>query len=339
VPAQSHDSEKDLDVVCIGSAIVDVIASADEAFLERHGMVKGSMGLLFDEDVVRALYDDMPSAIETSGGSAANTAAGLASLGSRAGFIGKVADDLVGEVFSHDLRATGVEFDPLAPGSAADGPPTARCLILVTADAERTMNTFLGVSALLGPDDIDGDLVARAQVIYTEGYLWDPPDAKKAIVKAMETARASGGRSALSLSDPFCVDRHREEFVELIDHHVDVLFANESEIISLYQVGSFDEAAAKVAGHCEIAALTRGAAGATVITAEGRVDVGAAAVERVVDTTGAGDLFAAGFLHGLTHGATMEGCARLGARAAAECIGHIGPRPEVSLADLVAQLD
>ena len=329
-------SEKNLDVVCIGSAIVDVIARADEAFLDRHGMVKGSMGLLFDEDVVQALYDDMPPALETSGGSAANTAAGLASLGSGVGFIGKVADDLLGEVFTHDLRATGVEFEPLMPGSAADGPATARCLILVTADAERTMNTFLGISALIGPDDIDADLVARAAVVYSEGYLWDPPDAKKAIVKAMETARATGGRSSFSLSDPFCVDRHRDEFLELIANHVDVLFANESEITSLYQVDSFDEAAERVAGHCEIAALTRGAAGATVITADGgRIDVDAAPVARVVDTTGAGDLFAAGFLHGLTRGLPHEESARIAALAAAECIAHVGPRPEVSLAELV----
>jgi sugar/nucleoside kinase (ribokinase family) len=331
-------SEKNLDVVCIGSAIVDVIAQSDEAFLDRHGMVKGSMGLLFDEDKVHALYGDMPAAVETSGGSAANTAAGLASLGSRVGFVGKVADDLLGEVFTHDLRATGVEFDPLLIGSAADGPATARCLIVVTPDAERTMNTFLGVSARLGPDDIDADLVARAAVVYTEGYLWDPPDAKKAIVKAMETARATGARSSFSLSDPFCVDRHREEFLELIANHVDVLFANESEITSLYQVDSFDEAAARVAGHCEIAALTRGAAGATVITSDGqRIDVHAARVDRVVDTTGAGDLFAAGFLHGLTRGLPHATSARIAAAAAAECISHVGPRPEVTLADHVAE--
>jgi sugar/nucleoside kinase (ribokinase family) len=326
-------SEKNLDVVCIGSAIVDVIAQADEAFLDRHGMVKGSMGLI-DDEVVHTLYADMPSAVETSGGSAANTAAGIASLGGRVGFIGKVADDVLGEVFTHDLRATGVVFEPLQPGSTTDGHATARCLILVTADAERTMNTFLGVSALIGPDDIDSDLVARASVVYSEGYLWDPPDAKKAIVKAMETARATGGRSSFSLSDSFCVDRHRDEFLELIDNHVDVLFANESEIISLYQAGSFDEAATRVAGHCEIAALTRGAKGATVITADGRVDVDVAPVDRVVDTTGAGDLFAAGFLHGLTSGQPIEECGRLAALAAAECISHIGPRPAVSLADL-----
>jgi sugar/nucleoside kinase (ribokinase family) len=327
-------TDKNLDVVCIGSAIVDVIAHADEAFLARHGMVKGSMGLI-DDTVAHALYADLPSAIETSGGSAANTAAGLASFGSRVGFIGKVADDVLGEVFTHDMRTTGVEFDPLLPGAAADGHATARCLIVVTDDAERTMNTFLGVSALIGPDDIDADLVARAAVVYTEGYLWDPPDAKKAIVKAMETARATGGRAALSLSDSFCVDRHREEFLELIEHHVDILFANESEIVALYQAGSFDEAAERVAGHCEIAALTRGAAGATVIAAGGqRIHVDAVPVDRVVDTTGAGDLFAAGFLHGLARGHDLEAAARLAAIAAAEVISHVGPRPATSLADL-----
>lgn len=328
-------ADKDLDVVCIGSAIVDVIAHADEAFLDGHGMAKGTMSLI-DDTVVHTLYEDMPPAVETSGGSAANTAAGLASFGSRVGFIGKVADDLLGEVFTHDLRATGVEFHPLLPGASADGHATARCLILVTDDAERTMNTFLGVASRLGPDDIDADLVARASVVYTEGYLWDPPDAKKAIVKAMEAARAAGGRAALSLSDPFCVDRHRHEFLELIEHHVDVLFANEAEIVSLYEASSFDEAAERVAGHCEVAALTRGAAGATVIAGGRVLHVGAEPVERVVDTTGAGDLFAAGFLHGLTRGAPPEVSARLGAVAAAEIISHVGPRPEVSLAELVA---
>jgi sugar/nucleoside kinase (ribokinase family) len=328
-------TDKNLDVVCIGSAIVDVIARADEGFLAAHGMVKGTMGLI-SADVVHALYEAMPAAVETSGGSAANTAAGLASLGGRIGFIGKVADDVLGDVFTHDLRATGVEFDPLLPGASAEGHATARCLILVTEDAERTMNTFLGVSSLLGPDDIDADLVARASVVYTEGYLWDPPDAKKAIVKAMETARATGGRAALSLSDMFCVDRHRHEFLELIDAHVDVLFANESEIVSLFEVGSFAEAADAVAGRCEIAALTRGADGATIVTADGRVDVPAAPVAQVVDTTGAGDLFAAGFLHGLTTGRPLEECGRIGALAAAECIAHVGPRPVVKLADLVA---
>jgi sugar/nucleoside kinase (ribokinase family) len=328
-------TDKNLDVVCIGSAIVDVIAQTDEAFLTRHGMVKGTMGLI-DAEAVHPLYEAMPAAIETSGGSAANTAAGLASSGARVGFIGKVADDLLGEVFTHDLRATGVEFEPLSPGVSADGHATARCLILVTSDAERTMNTFLGVSALLGPDDIDTELIARAQVVYSEGYLWDPPDAKKAIVKAMETARASGGRASFSLSDPFCVDRHRDEFLELIEQHVDVLFANEAEIVSLYQAGSFEEAAERVAGHCEIAALTRGAEGASVIAADGRrVHVDAEPVARVVDTTGAGDLFAAGFLRGLTRGDDLETCARLAMLAAAECISHVGPRPEMSLADLL----
>jgi sugar/nucleoside kinase (ribokinase family) len=326
----------ELDVVCIGNAIVDVIAHADDGFLARHGMVKGTMGLI-DDEAAHRLYAAMPPAIETSGGSAANTAAGLASFGSPVGFIGRVADDQLGEVFTHDLRATGVEFDPLRPGASTDGNATARCLILVTPDAERTMNTFLGVSASLGPDDIDADLVARASVVYTEGYLWDPPDAKKAIVKAMETARATGGRSAFTLSDPFCVDRHRAEFLELIEHHVDVLFANEAEIMSLYQASSFDEAADAVAGHCEIAALTRSEAGATVIGPDGtRVHVDAVPVERVVDTTGAGDLFAAGFLHGLSRGHGLERCARLGAMAASEAISHIGPRPERSLAELAA---
>jgi sugar/nucleoside kinase (ribokinase family) len=326
-------TEKALDVVCIGNAIVDVIAHADEAFLDRHGMAKGAMQLI-DDEVAHRLYGDMPAAIETSGGSAANTAAGLASFGGAAGFIGKVADDVLGEVFTHDLRATGVEFEPLAPGASTEGHATGRCLILVTPDAERTLNTFLGVSGLIGPDDVDADLIARAAVVYGEGYLWDMPDAKKAIVKGFETARTVGARTAFTLSDSFCVDRHRSEFLELAEHHIDILFANEPEICSLYETASFDEAAAAVAGHCDIACLTRGAKGATVVTPEGQIHVAANPVEHVVDTTGAGDLFAAGFLHGLTRGRSLEDAARLGVLAAAEVIGHTGPRPAVSLADL-----
>ena len=320
-------TEQSLDVVCIGNAIVDVISHADDAFLERHGMVKGSMQLI-ESDIALSLYDDMPPAIESSGGSAANTSAGIASFGGRVGFIGKVADDTLGQVFTHDIRATGVEYAPLAP--PADH-ATARCLILVTPDAQRTMNTFLGVSGLISPADVDTDLVARAKVVYCVGYLWDLPDAKAALLAGMEAARAAGGKVAFTLSDSFCVDRHRAEFVDLAENHVDILFGNEAEICSLYETDSFEEAAERVAGHCEIACLTRSEKGSVIITGDGaRISVPAAPVD-LVDTTGAGDLYAAGFLYGYTHGLDLEASGRLASLAAAEVIGHLGARPEIEL--------
>lgn len=324
-------TEKTLDVVCIGNAIVDVISHADDAFLDRHSMVKGSMQLI-EADVALSLYDDMPPAIEASGGSAANTAAGIASFGGRVGFIGKVSNDTLGRVFTHDIRAAGVEYTPLAP---VEGQATARCLILVTPDAQRTMNTFLGVSGLISPSDVDIDLVARAQVVYCEGYLWDLPDAKAALRAGMEAARAAGGKVAFTLSDSFCVDRHRAEFVDLAENHVDILFGNEAEICSLYETDSFEEAAEKVAGHCEIACLTRSEKGSVIITADGaRVSVPASPVD-LVDTTGAGDLYAAGFLYGYTHGLDLEASGRLASAAAAEVISHLGARPEIELSTLL----
>ena len=323
---------KSLDVIAIGNAIVDVLTSADDDFLDAHGMVKGSMQLI-DEATAGLLYADMGPAIEMSGGSAANTAAGIASLGGRAGFVGKIRDDELGDVFAHDIRAAGVDFQ--AP-PATDGPPTARCLILMTSDAQRTMNTFLGVSSLISPADIDESFVATAEIVFCEGYLWDLPDAQAALAAAMDIARASGGKVAFTLSDSFCVDRHRAAFLELAEHRVDILFANEDEICSLYEVDSFDEAAERVAGHCEIACLTRSEKGSVIITADGRrVEVPAHPAD-VVDTTGAGDLYAAGFLHGLSRGHDLEHCARLGALAAAEVISHTGARPEVDLAALAA---
>jgi sugar/nucleoside kinase (ribokinase family) len=326
-------TDKSLDVLAIGNAIVDVIAHADEAFLDDHGMVKGSMQLI-DEDTAHRLYADMGSAIEVSGGAAGNTAAGMASLGSNVGFIGRVRDDQLGEVYAHDIRSVGVDFR--AP-TATDGPATARCLILVTGDAQRTMNTFLGASSLLTPDDVDEAFVASAQVVYCEGYLWDLPEAKAALVKGMDAARAAGGKVAFTLSDSFCVDRHRAEFLELAEHRVDILFANEAEICSLYEVETFDEAAARVAGHCEIACLTRSEHGSVVITGAGeRVSVPAHLLGGLVDTTGAGDLYAAGFLHRYTRGYDLEECARLGSLAAGEIISHVGARPEVDLAALAA---
>lgn len=321
-------------VLAVGNAIVDVIAHADDAFLELHQMAKGSMALIDDETVHR-LYDAMGPATESSGGSAANTAAGIASLGGAVAFVGKVAPDQLGEVFGHDIRAAGVHYDEVV--GDADGPATARCLILVTPDAQRTMNTYLGASATIGPDDLDAAVVADAAVVYCEGYLWDQPAAKQAILKAMDVARAAGALVAFTLSDGFCVDRHRAEFLELAEGRVDILFANEVEICSLYEVDDFEHAAARVAGHVALACLTRSENGSVVITAAGhRVEAPAAPVERVVDTTGAGDLYAAGFLFGFTAGRPLEQCARLGALAAAEVISHVGARPERRLAELAA---
>jgi sugar/nucleoside kinase (ribokinase family) len=325
---------QEFDVVAVGSAIVDVLAHADETFLDRHGMTKGSMQLITPE-LAKAIYDDMGPAVEVSGGSAANTVAGVASLGGRPGFIGRVADDTLGEVFTHDLRAAGVHFEPLEV--VADERGTGRCLILVTSDAQRTLNTYLGVASLLSPKDIDRDLLTAAQVVFCEGYLWDLPDAKEGLRQAMDAAREAGVKVAFTLSDSFCVDRHRDEFLELAEHRVDILFANEAELLSLYGVDSWAEAADHVAGHCEIACLTRSEKGSVIITAAGdRVEIAAQRVGDVVDTTGAGDLYAAGFLYGLTHGRDLETSGRLGSLAAGEVISHMGPRPETELADLAA---
>jgi sugar/nucleoside kinase (ribokinase family) len=322
-----------IDVVGIGNAIVDVLAQADDSFIRQEQLAKGTMALI-DEARAQALYGKMAAGIEASGGSAANTIAGIASLGGKAAYIGKVADDLLGKVFAHDLRATGVRYDttPLT-----GGPATARCLILVTPDAQRTMNTFLGASVEFQPGDIDRDLVASAQVTYLEGYLFDRPSAKEAFRQAGEIAHQAGRKVSLTLSDPFCVDRHRADFRELIRGHVDILFANEAEICSLYETKDFEQAAAAVKGEAEVAVLTRSEKGAIVVTAKERVAVPAAPVAKVVDTTGAGDLFASGFLYGFTRGRDMAHCARLGALCAAEIISHFGARPESKLADLAAK--
>ncbi len=325
-------TDSPLDVVCVGNAIVDVLAQTDDAMIEAHGMVKGTMALI-DADQAEALYAAMPQGIETSGGSAGNTAAGLASLGAKCAFIGKVRDDQLGDIFAHDIRAVGAEF---ATPAATDGPPTARCLILITPDAQRTMNTFLGASVNLGPEDIDEALIARAQVTYREGYLWDRDAAKEAFHRAAAFAHAHDRMVSLSLSDPFCVDRHRESFRALVSEHVDILFANEDEITSLYEADDFDTALQHVRQDCRIAALTRSEKGAVVVAGDEVHVVDAELVSAVVDTTGAGDQFAAGFLHGFTRGDDLATCARIGAITAAEVIDHVGPRPQVDLAALVA---
>jgi sugar/nucleoside kinase (ribokinase family) len=322
-----------LDVLGIGNAIVDVLASADEAFLQAQNLPKGAMNLI-DAERADALYAAMGPGVECSGGSAANTIAGIASLGGRAGYVGKVRDDLLGRVFSHDIRALGVEFKT-AP--ATSGAATARCLILVTSDAQRTMQTYLGACVGLTPADIDPDQVASAEVTYLEGYLWDPPQAKEAFRKAVKIAHERGRKIALSLSDPFCVDRHRSEFRDLVDNHVDILFANEHEIVSLYQAKDFDDALLQLRGGARICALTRSAQGSVVVQGDAVHVVDAAPVDRIVDTTGAGDLYAAGFLHALTRGQGLKQCARIGGIAAAEVIAHVGARPQVSLRELISQ--
>ena len=320
----------ELDVVGIGNALVDVLTHAEEEFLARQGLVKGTMHLV-DEARAHTLYEAMGPGVEISGGSAANTVVGVASFGGRAHYVGKVRDDQLGEVFGHDLRATGVGYDT---SRATDGPPTGRCLILVTPDAQRTMSTFLGASSRLGPGDVDRALVARGRILYLEGYLFDPPEAQDAFRAAASAAHAAGRKVSLTLSDPFCVGRHRKAFLDLVEHHVDILFANEAEICALYEVSDFDAALARVRGHCEIAALTRSARG-SVIVSDSRVHVVAAQpVEEVVDTTGAGDLYAAGVLFGLSRGLDLPTCGRLGALAAAEVISHVGARPMVPLREL-----
>ena len=319
------------EVTGIGNAIVDVLAHADDRFLEENGLNKGTMTLI-EADAAEQLYARMGPGVEISGGSAANTIAAFASLGGKGGFIGKVANDQLGAIFRHDIRSLGITFET-AP--ATNGLSTGRCLVLVTPDAHRTLQTFLGASAEIGPEDIDPELIACSEVTYLEGYLWDRPRAKEAFEKAAEIAHAAGRRVALSLSDPFCVDRHRADFLRLVEQHVDILFANEDEILSLYQVHSFAAALERVRGHCEVAALTRSEKG-SIVVADGAVHViDAERADQVVDTTGAGDAYAAGFRFGVTRNFDLETCGRLGGIAAAEVISHVGARPEVPLQDLV----
>lgn len=321
------------DVLGVGNAIVDVLAQVDDAFITTHELAKDAM-LLIDEARAESLYAAFPPSEEISGGSAANSLAGVASLGGRGAYIGKVAKDQLGEVFAHDLRAAGVAFDT-APLDG--GPATARCLIAVPPDARRAMNTFLGASALMDEADIDADLVKASTVIFLEGYLFDREEAKRAFVRAAEYARAADRRVALTLSDVFCVERHRDSFRQLVKNHVDVLFANEAELKSLYETDDFDTALAAVRAETRVAAVTRSEKGAVIVSGDDEARVPAEPVAKIVDTTGAGDLFAAGFLTGYARGADLETCGRLGVIAAGEIISHMGARPQVSLADLAAK--
>lgn len=319
------------DVLGIGNAIVDVIARQDNAFLDLHGLEKGSMQLV-DEDGVVCLYDKIGPATEVSGGSAANTIAGITSLGGTGCYVGKVAADQMGEVFTHDIRAAGVAFNTPA---LRGGPQTARCIVIVTPDGQRTMSTYLGACAMLDPDDVREEQVASARVTYLEGYLWDRPTAKEAFRKAAQLAARHQRQTALTLSDSFCVDRHRESFLSLIRDGVDILFANEAEIVSLYQTPNLQQAMDAVARDCELAAITRSEKGSVIVAGSSVTEVPAQPVAQVVDTTGAGDLYASGFLFGHARNKPVAECARLGHVAAAEIISQIGARPQVELKTLV----
>src|SRR5215472_2446359 len=316
------------DVLALGNAIVDVIARTDDDFLLKQAMRKGSMSLI-DEARAAQIYEAMGPTVEVSGGSAANTIVGVAGFGARAAFIGRVKDDSLGAVFAHDIRAAGVAFDTAL---SADGPSTGRCYVLVTPDGERTMHTFLGAAQDLHPRDIDHQMVASAAITYLEGYLWDPPHAKEAFRKSATLAHEAKRLVALTLSDAFCVDRWRDEFLHLIrEGTVDLLFCNEAELHSLYQTADFDTAIAALRGDARRAVVTRSAKGCIVIEGPQTIEAPAFPVDRVVDSTGAGDLFAAGFLFGMARGFGHDRAARLGALAAAEVISHLGARPETSL--------
>jgi sugar/nucleoside kinase (ribokinase family) len=322
------------DVIGIGNAIVDILARAEDDFLIKHDMVKGAMGLI-DEARAEAIYAAMGPAIEISGGSAANTIVGVAAFGGSAAFIGTVKDDTLGGVFMHDIRAAGVGFATLP---FKNGPSTARSYILVTPDGERTMNTYLGAAQLLSAAEITEEEIAAAKVIYLEGYLWDPQNAKDAFIKAARIAHRAKRTVALTLSDPFCVDRYRDEFLALVKNGtVDLLFANESELKSLYQTADFDSAIAVLSKDAKLAVVTRSEKGALVVTREKTEAIDAFPVDEVIDTTGAGDLFAAGFLHGFARGLPHATSARLGALAAAEVISHLGARPERRLTELARE--
>lgn len=316
------------DVLCIGNAIVDIIARCDEAFLEDNKIIRGAMNLI-DVDRATLLYDRMGQAVETSGGSAGNTAAGVAGLGGKAAYFGKVSNDTLGEIFTHDIRAQGVAFDTVP---LEGHPPTARSMIFVTPDGERSMNTYLGACVELGPDDVEENKARGAKVTYFEGYLWDPPLAKEAIRKTADFSHAAGREVSMSLSDPFCVDRYRGEFLDLMrSGRVDIVFANEHELLSLYQTSSFDSALEAIRKDCKLAAVTRSEKGSIILKGEETVPVDAVKVDELVDTTGAGDLYAAGFLFGYTNGLSLLDSGKLGSFAAGLIIQQIGPRANKDL--------
>lgn len=320
------------DVLGIGNAIVDILVQVDDDFLKRENIAKSGMHLV-DAETSARLYSKLGQAVECSGGSAGNTIAGLASLGSKAAYIGKIHQDQLGAVFSHDVKSLGVVFNT-APDS--DGQPTATSLVMVTPDAERTMCTFLGACVNLTEDDIDENMVANSSITYMEGYLWDPENAKAAFRKAIKVAHKADQLTSLSLSDSFCVERHHDEFLGLVENNIDILFANEDEILRLYDTDDFDIAAKQAQKHCDITAITRGAEGCVIISKDDIIAVSGRPVSNLVDTTGAGDLFAAGFLHGLTKGLDLRTCGAMGNLTASEVITHLGARPNVNLRDYVS---
>ena len=328
----ASSSQTRFDVVGIGNALVDVLSTEPESFITDHGLVKGSMTLI-DTETAENIYAAMGDKTEMSGGSAANTLCGVASFGGRAAYIGRVKDDTLGQAFAHDMNSLSVHF---SSAKATDGDPTGRCMIVVTPDAQRTMNTYLGASATLSPENLDLDLIASAKVTFLEGYLFDRPEAKDAFRVAADAAHSAGRKVSLTLSDSFCVDRHRDDFLDLVASGVDILFANEDEITKLYGVDTFEEGVKAVRGICDIACVTRGRDGSVIVTADELVTVEAHQIPKRVDTTGAGDLYASGFLYGLTQQRSLAYSGRLGSIAASAVIGHIGPRPGMSLAQLVS---
>ena len=321
------------DVVGIGNAMVDILTNADEGFLAAHNLTKGAMTLV-DADQGASIYQAMGPTVEMSGGSVGNTMAGLASLGGTGSYIGKVRNDQLGGTFQQSLQSLGIDF---STQPAVDGSPTARCLVVVTPDGQRSMATYLGACTELGPEDIDADTIRSHSITYLEGYLWDAPQAMEAMVTAAQLARDAGRRVALTLSDSFCVDRHRDSFKELIREHIDILFANEDEIVSLYQVGDVHQAVELIRRDCPLTAVTRSEKGSIIAAGDETHTIDIVPVERVVDSTGAGDLYAAGFLYGITHGYDLASSGRIGAIAAAEIISHVGARPEAGLQELVRE--
>ncbi|MND31099.1 putative sugar kinase YdjH [compost metagenome] len=322
------------DVLTIGNAIVDILARCEDSFLEDNAIIKGAMNLI-DAERAEFLYSKMGPAVEASGGSAGNTAAGIAGFGGKAAYFGKVAEDQLGQIFQHDIRAQGVHYQTKPDGLH---PPTARSMIFVTPDGERSMNTYLGACVELGPEHVEEEVVAEAKVTYFEGYLWDPPRAKDAIREAARIAHAHGREVSMTLSDPFCVGRYRSEFLDLMTSGtVDIVFANKHELLSLYETEDFELALGKIAADCKLAAVTLSEEGAVIVRGSERVNIDAYAIDELVDTTGAGDLFASGFLYGYTQGRSLEDCGKLGCLAAAEVIQQIGPRPLVSLKEVAAE--
>ena len=329
--SQNSTNENFLDVVGIGNAIVDILVNSSETFLEKHSLAKGGMTIINEEDAEKLFKENLPN-LETSGGSAANTIAGIAQLGGKAGFIGRVKKDSLGETFTKDIRSSGATFNLPAIN---EGPPTARCFIYVTPDAQRTMCTYLGASIYLGPEDLDLSLIRKAKVLYLEGYLWDNQNAKNAFITAAEECKKAGGKIALSLSDFLCIERHRDSFLYLVENYIDILFANETEIKALYKAPDMEIAKNAVKGKCELAVLTRGEKGSLIVTKNDEYTIKSYNFGEVIDTTGAGDLYASGFLYGYTSGKDLVSCGNIGSICSGHIVSILGPRAKTSLSLLI----